>query len=464
MGLKALVLIGSSTDLLESSFSSTLRIVESFDIDSVTLLYSPFAEKQCDILNKLLQNVLKDKNININSAKINEEEYETQFDRLISNNTILNPTSGSKFYAFVSTKIAVKKDTTIVHTMFPFGPWKGMFYPFVPRFFQPIKIINGTIPPFEKVRSIFSDEKAVKDTVKDFTYQKFGSSKISLRAGNASLKLNLIDEHNYYGGASNTNSIIINKNGDISLKEGGRDSIIKLQFNSKDKNFKLYYLKNGEFNEVKLGNVQDMENLIEIAIKTEVEATNGEGNRRYPISIMDILGILGFEDIKVEGENLKSRSIEDLGGQSKGIVVDTNLVYSGALMYKDVKMMIPYCTYVEIANRRSELLKFDPDNRLKSVYGRFLWESLIELMDRNQILRTEAFFCDGVIPMIDPLLIKDCAIVTSDEGAYRHWLDIFPRNVMVMKAKQNLSENLVKIVFALILLSSMMKELKFSNY
>ena len=76
--------------------------------------------------------------------QINENSYETQFNELIDSNTILSPTSGSKFYAFVSTKIAVEKNTTIIHTIFPFGPWKGMFYPFVPRFFQPVKtMVDG---------------------------------------------------------------------------------------------------------------------------------------------------------------------------------------------------------------------------------------------------------------------------------------------------------------------------------
>ena len=162
MSFKALVLFGSSTDLLESSFSSTLRLVESFDIDSVKILYSSFAEDQCIKLKELLQKVLKGECITIASEQINESGYETQFDRLIDSNTILSPTSGSKFYAFVSTKIAVEKNTTIIHTMFPFGPWKGMFYPFVPRFFQPVKTINGDIQPQEKVRNIFDNEEAVK--------------------------------------------------------------------------------------------------------------------------------------------------------------------------------------------------------------------------------------------------------------------------------------------------------------
>lgn len=465
MSFKALVLFGSSTDLLESSFSSTLRLVESFDIDSVKILYSSFAEDQCIKLKELLQKVLKGECITITSEQINENSYETQFNELIDSNTILSPTSGSKFYAFVSTKIAVEKNTTIIHTIFPFGPWKGMFYPFVPRFFQPVKTINGDIQPQEKVRNIFGNEEAVKKSISGFTNQKLGASKISFRVGNMALKLNLNDPLNYYDGTPNVStSLGISKNGAMSLNKSDPDSIIKFQFENKAKNFNLSYSKDGEFRQIEWGVFKDMKNLIKIAIDADLENLNKDNSGRNAISPADIIGLLGFEDIKVEGENLRERPVENLGDQVKGIVVDTNLVYSGILMYKSMKMMIPYCTYVEIANRRSELLKYDPDNRIKYVYGTFLWESLTELMNRNQMLRTEAFFCDGVIPMIDPLLIKDCAIVTRDEGAYRHWLDIFPRNVMVMKATQNMSGNLAKMVFALMLLSSMIRELKFSNY
>jgi hypothetical protein len=138
------------------------------------------------------------------------------------------------------------------------------------------------------------------------------------------------------------------------------------------------------------------------------------------------------------------------------------LIYSGILMYKGLNMLIPYCTYVEIANKRTELLKNGENSRFKSIYGKFLWESLTELMAHNQVLKTEAFFCDGVIPMIDPILIRDCAIVTNDEGAYRHWLDLFPHNVMVLKSQQTFSHNRVRIIFAFILLSSMVKEIRYN--
>ena len=52
---------------------------------------------------------------------------------------------------------------------------------------------------------------------------------------------------------------------------------------------------------------------------------------------------MGFEDIKVEGENLRERPVENLGDQVKGIVVDTNLVYLVHLQIYLNLLFLPLC-------------------------------------------------------------------------------------------------------------------------
>ena len=175
-------------------------------------------------------------------------------------------------------------------------------------------------------------------------------------------------------------------------------------------------------------------------------------------SLKDLMGIFGFIDIFAEDDTLNKKELEEITEGKKGILVDTNLVYLGILFHKNIKKLIPYCTYVEIANKRAEKLKKDSWT-IEFQYANLLWDSLLELVDGSQMLHTEAFFCDGVIPMIDPLLIKNCIILTEDEGAYNHWQDIFSQGVNVMKALTSCTSNRAKITFAFLLLSSFVKEI-----
>lgn len=457
---KAVVLFGSSSDLLQSSLSSILRIVESFDLDNITILYSSFAEQQCKELEHLLTESLHGIGISVRCEQINEKFYENHLRQLIDENTILSPTSGSRFYAFAAMKIAVEKRATVVHTMFPFGPWRGMFYPFVPRFIQPIRIMSGNINPRDEVNDIFSDH--FKETLNKYLDERFNSSKISSRVCVLSMNINSKHKKNYHDkDGKNELFLDMNSEGVLSLNSDQSDPVLRLKLNIGDASFQMLYKEGEELLGIK-ENEKNSE-LFKIVFTKVLGFSSYNENEKVAISFNDIYGILGFGDIVTKGENDAKSSLEEISHQTKGIVVDTNLIYSGILMYKDVKMMIPYCTYVEIANKRSELLKNGDGSRFKNIYGRFLWESLTELMEHNQVLKTEAFFCDGVIPMIDPILIRDCAILTNDEGAYRHWVDIFPRNVKVLKSRQYITKNMSKMLFAFILLSSMVRELKFNE-
>lgn len=456
---KAVVLFGSSTDLLQSSLSSVLRIVESFNLEEIIILYSPFAEKQCRELESVLTESLREIGISLRCEKIDAKLYEKHLSDIIDENTILSPTSGSRFYAFAAMKIAVEKKATVVHTMFPFGPWRGMFYPFVPRFIQPIRIMAGNLKPDDQARDIFSDR--FRETMNKYLDKKFNSSKISKRVCALSMNMNCIHTRNYHDGNGNGEiSLHINSEGVLSLNSDQSDALLSLKLNGQDSTFQILYREGDQLLSKREGEKDS--DFFKNVFKKVFGFSSYKGESRAFISFNDIYGILGFGDIEAEGENNENASLEEISYKTKGVVVDTNLIYSGILMYKDVKMMIPYCTYVEIANKRSDLFKHDEESRFTNIYGRFLWESLTELMEHNQVLKTEAFFCDGVIPMIDPILIRDCAIITNDEGAYRHWVDIFPRNVSVLKSKQYITRNMYKMLFAFILLSSMMREIAFN--
>jgi hypothetical protein len=242
---KAVVLFGSSSDLFESSLSSTLRMVESFDIDSIVLLYSSFAEEQCREMEALLTDSLSDQNIVVRCEPINEKEYEKHLRNIIDKHTILSPTSGSKFYAFVAMKICVENGATIIHTMFPFGPWRGMFYPFVPRFLQPVRTISGDIAPRSEVRDIFNQQ--FKKKLTGIMEDKFRSSRVTKRVCESSLVINGQDNRNYYENDGNGEiSIDMSQEGNLFLNKDASDSILRLKCSLNDNKNYLFYREGDE--------------------------------------------------------------------------------------------------------------------------------------------------------------------------------------------------------------------------
>ena len=454
MGYKILFLLGSSQDIIESSFSSVLRISESFGIDSLNILYSSFAKRHSARLAEMLAKIKCFRDIRIEQTLLEEKNYETQIKELLDSSTILCPTSGSRYYTIAATGLAREAGTTVVHVMFPYGPWKGMYYPFVPRFLQQLKIMNGNIVPNMEVNRILDDDS--RSELERQWKKDMGQSKISIRVGNSSLDYNSSNYENFVTDSQlESLEIGIAKDGKVVSGKNIDGGIVSKIYNKTiNGEPEFMVLDNGSM--VKYEKPAKFVDFMDKFIRTSLGNVLDE-NSKY-ISKGDLVDLFGFCDITASYFDDKEQSLEEVSEISKGILVDTNMIYLGVGMYKGVKRLIPYCTYVEIANTRSELLKHKV-GKLSNLYASLLWDSLIEIMETSPIVPTEAFFCDGVIPMIDPLLIKNCVIMTQDNGAYNHWTDIFSYSVKVMKAKVHKTANSYKAIFGLFLLSSVYKEI-----
>ncbi len=459
MEYKGVFLFGSSSDLVESSFSSILRILESFDLNSINILYSPFAKKKINNLKILINELQLDNELKISYEIIDESMYEKQFKELFDERTILCPTSGSRFYTIIATMIAFKNNSTIVHTLFPYGAWTGMFYPFVPRYLQTIKVIGGSIKPNLNVSGLIRFTGS--EIFNNIASEKFHSKPVTRRVGGSALEINMQDSLNYTDTTSYPDlSMGMLNDGSLKIPADNEKCFLKLNFNKKNFRGMISFFDGNHFILSKERDTYKkyMEELLQTLFK-RIYGDKPEQNKLMKnFSLKDLMGIFGFIDIFAEDDTLNKKELEEITEGKKGILVDTNLVYLGILFHKNIKKLIPYCTYVEIANKRAEKLKKDSWT-IEFQYANLLWDSLLELVDGSQMLHTEAFFCDGVIPMIDPLLIKNCIILTEDEGAYNHWQDIFSQGVNVMKALTSCTSNRAKITFAFLLLSSFVKEI-----
>ena len=455
MANRAVFLIGASSDIFESSVSSILRTVETFDVDSITIFYSSFAKRYVSLIRNFFEENSILTHIKWENIELDENGYEEQLKSVLDHNTVFCPTAGSRYYTISGSVLAQSKGATIVHIMFLYGPWHGMYYPFVPRFLQQLKIMNGPLAPSKKIGNIITEEQAAR--LKKYWEDSFRSRSISRRAGREALSLNLNDTRNYLTNNDIVNlPILMSENGEVTIgKVQDEKTCLRLKISGNPQKCHVEYEDKGSFI-----SIPDDENMRDGFIESFIgRALFGREKSRRPkkekISFENLYSILGFTSLKASSIDHNKHSLEEISAGSRGIIVDTNLVYRGILLDKNVKKMIPYCTYVEIANKRTDLLKTKLES-LDKFYADLLWESLTELMETSTIIPTETFFCDGVIPMIDPLLIKNCVLLTHDMGAYNHWLEIFSENTKVCRAFVSYTDNIVRLAFAFFLLASLL--------
>lgn len=450
---KGIFLIGTSNDIMESSFSSILRVLESFQINQVVLLYSSFAKRYAEKLKTTLEKLFPNGTLSVGIEEINEISYRNQFDAAFDEETLLCPTSGSRFYTIVSTDIGKAKGATLVHVMFPYGPWRELYYPFVPRFLQQIVVLSGDTKPLSEIKDIFDENNSrlLEEDWKD----KIKGKNITKRVGMSSFRYNKLNKKNFVeNGEENIFDLGIDKYGEI-ISNDTSNTIINLRILDQFKKYNLSISINDENR-----TDRDFPNSTEfrknfISTTFGIKGINVSDDSK--LSPFDIFGILGYLDIDCISLGNQRNSLEEISEQSKGIIIDTNMIYLGINLYKEAKIMVPYCAYIEIANKRTEMMKGHKDE-LTHIFADILWDALNELLESNPIVPTETFFCDGVIPMMDPLIIRNCTLLTNDEGAYQHWMGIFSDWVRVAKAKISKTSSVAKVVFALFLTSSVLQE------
>lgn len=138
---RAVVLIGFPSRTYEASLSTAFRVLESYDIKHLELRYSSFAKDVAYDIRDLLGDMKDKLGLEAISVKALSDPEGGEVPE-IKNDTVLVPSAGSVVYILRTLKQAIQEDTHVVHVLFGFGPWEGLFYPLVPRMIQSLEVVN----------------------------------------------------------------------------------------------------------------------------------------------------------------------------------------------------------------------------------------------------------------------------------------------------------------------------------
>ncbi|BFH72921.1 hypothetical protein SJAV_08650 [Sulfurisphaera javensis] len=399
--MKAVIPIGAPIKVFETAVTTILRTLESYDVDKLVLLYPPFATSYLKDIISFLR-ILKTQP----KIEIKEINYRMPLEEEVKDSDLIVPSATSVVYVIKLTTEAVKNSIPIDHVMFPFGPWYGLFYPYVPRFLVPM--FKGK----EDVNDIINYDYA-KDSINSLLKNR----ELSKIIASLSLDFNVKEKDNYRVGEDIT--LCIDRKYEIRIKNEEEDCLLvldkgKITFNGKE---------------------VEPEELVKKLFNDNSGTLDKE---------------LGFYSIKVVLD--REYELRELMRKYRGILIDTNLIYRGIVFYPDIQTLLPYCAYIEIANNRSKPKR----NKAEIISHELAWIYLQELISRSTMIPTPIFFCDAIIPMIDPLLIKDSLILSSDKATITHWKNVIS-NAEIGELKCEKKRDFNELSFSLILLSWILK-------
>ncbi|ARM74759.1 hypothetical protein [Acidianus manzaensis] len=398
--MKAIIPIGSPIKVFETAVTTILRTAETYT-DNILILYPPFTSPYVKDIIEFLSQITS---LKIEIKQIDYRIKDEEIDKILSEADLLIPSASSVIYIIKLVERATKLGIKIDHIMFPFGAWYTLYYPFIPRFIVPF--LSGK----KETKHIVNYEKANKSI--DHWLKGRELSKIIAKI---SLEFNAKENKNY----SINDEVNICIGEDLKLKDDN-NCLIKLN-------------KKGLFlNDVK-------------TTPKEILEKTFHDTESLPF-------ILGFYNIKAKIDE-KEYDIRELLRKFRGIVIDTNLIYNGIVFYPDIQTYLPYCAYIEIANNKSSFKK----TKTKQIANDLAWIYVQELMNRSTIIPTPVFFCDAIIPMIDPLLIKDTLILTSDQSALNHWKNVIT-NATVGQLVLEEEKDFNDLSFSFLLLYWILKE------
>ncbi|MDT7901846.1 MAG: hypothetical protein RRE78_08150 [Acidianus sp.] len=414
--MKAVLPLGSSLLVFETAVTSILRASESFNLDEILLLVPRFARNYLRDITSFLGDIGFSTSISVKD--IEQDISDKEIDKILGNDSILIPSASSIVYIIKFVSRAVRNGNKVMHILFPFGPWLGLYYPYVPRF-----IVKNTV----------IEKKMVENKPYDFDLAKEGISKwlkdreLSKIIALESLKFNNLNKKNY--SQEDEINLCLKENGEVTT-DLRNSCLLSLVIDSK-------------------GRASLNADPIEVLKKFD------KGNTKEGI-FKSLAGELGFYSINasIEGE---THNIRELGKKFRGIIVDTNLIYSGIALYPDISLILPYCAYIEISNNRANM-KTKRVSKIEKTVEELAWIELREIISRFSMIPTPTFFCDAIMPMIDPLLLKDTLILTDDEGAYQHWRTVIT-NATVGKLSLERENNGAYLSYSIFLLSWVIRNL-----
>ncbi|GEM_PF-6438445 len=435
-------LIGAPSYLFEASVSAILRTIEVFEPKEVLIYYSTFAKK--DVEEKVIPYIEKFVyECNIQSSSIPREDIynflEDKFRELTRRGRgLLVPTAGSIMSIIYATYIATKHGMDIAHVLFPFKYWTGFYYPFIPRYLQPITILsklskNGQIEEKEifnwngpKINLNLSNGdienllKSFPELHREIAYLSFVINKkwtvkpIVNEYRTPELCIDITFQDKYVRFRLTIDDVVI----DVVPEKEQRFALERIKINGKPKEFEklhgvlpevLSFMKGGKLctscKEDKC--IEDVISLCKCFVISLGSYTNTNIEKRKLEELHQLKYLSGLIEI----------SLDEF--ESGNLIIDTNLVFRGVHNYAAKlrnRLFIPYCVDAEIT--RGIVSAKELSVKILNICT---WHAYKVLKHYCNFLPTSSEKCDFAISKADPDFIMNFYVLTCDKVAYETW-------------------------------------------
>ncbi|MEM1509204.1 MAG: hypothetical protein QXY49_00630 [Thermofilaceae archaeon] len=439
----AVLLIGSPNLTFQAAASTVARLLESFEIDKISAFYSGFAEQEALKVVRFAK-MLFDKDVELVKLPTDLQEAITVLEQALKQGkAIAIPTSGSLLGAVSLTLAASRTGSDIGHVLFPFGPWTGLFYPYVPRYLQPMQVLGDH--PAPRLHS-FNKDMAV--AYLDGEAGDFTQSRLLKRLARICVDFNLSLQRLWINDSEIPKLVL-----ELSEEMIEDKWLTRLLLKTFTSTLELCRLR-----EVKLkrgvtpsprrvGIEADPQLKRELFAEFTGQAFAAIARAQSPCRGLEwMYKLAGF-------------SVLDLK-PGETYLIDTNLVYQGVHNTAKAggpRVLIPYCVHAEVLNKVAESKHYC--EKLTAEALLLAYEVLEAYAGK---VPSMPYKCDVAIPAVEPELIKNALILTSDRRAFELWnrliLSKYARIALVEEGFFR-PPNLSEAHYALLQLAAMLCEL-----
>ncbi len=359
---------------------------------------------------------------------------------------LLVPTAGSVNSIILYVYIASRTDIDIVHVLFVFGYWYGFYYPFVPRYFEPIKLLgNLEKEQLDRIKSrwmpaIKFDNEKVNRLLNRLPSLHRSIAELALEVNKKLRDPMLLSVEDKYPDIPIPDikfECIQKDNRAIIRFEIGGMEIDKIEINNVDIARVSRILDRMQQNsKIRKGTGEaDVKVLVNSIYNGNIESNLKNIISLYVVSLCCSRGFTGKirdRDIRKGAEDVarqllymsglitfNDKILKEIEYKYRSIIIDTNMIYRGIHNYArrfGDRILVPYCVDFEIRSKLAEAKSIP-----QKVLHYCVWLSYKVLIKFARIIPSYICSCDYAIPKIDPDFILNSCIMTCDKHASQAW-------------------------------------------
>ncbi|MCE4603757.1 MAG: hypothetical protein F7B20_02180 [Aeropyrum sp.] len=412
---------------LEAAVSSIARAYDELSVDHVLVLYTPGSKGVAELVVEVAERLVgpgRAKRVEWDPHI--EEDIVTSVSKAIDKGARELAGDGYSLALLVSpaSRIqasAISLATThrrfrgvsrvdVAHVDFYFGPWKGLVYPYIPYIIQPIRILHNESLNSPKDHSSASKMPLLKPVAGErgmtCSPEQPNLAAINTIVGSLPPLRCAVAE------AARRLNI-----GAWKATEGDKDFSIRLNV--------TYSGSDVAYVEAKPSNEEDLRMLANALVNSFEKLAGLMANDVYKASTLQLLPAwAGVTPLQGYGSRLQRL-------WEKPVIIDTNAIYLGIHVYawSGLEILIPECAVAEVERKYAEALKdLRPrtsrrmETNAQSLVAGLAFLAFLDLRSSgSKIIPSPPGPCDTSIPKIDPILLADSNVATSDSGAHIYW-------------------------------------------